>query len=363
MSSIKLRSSTRFFDNLLGAFFSRFHWERKLNLRSISRSFPQYREIQDRLSILYENYYGFEFYHKEAKSHFDNGGIYMYNYCSGFTKLYKVQRMVAPFDPLLFDPQYVTPFKATSRKLFPWKIAREFSKKRKDLFKRTSLNNSIMYDYVHPRIRFKGDPYKGEKIIPGWADLLYIARYGRSAGSFTYGLSPPGIRDAYAKYPLSSLPTRTAVTGGYQVLTRWTPKQVPSKEDLEECELLTSLEKRSLVRVRRADLHQDPYFQDDPLYMDTDLINPRESLKRKTPPTINSSLFDNEEVRALVDTTLSRKMACGEVHRPLDLLQFVPGLLVDVPQMEEHDNSSLFGDELDLYQPDDNIDDILMSLE
>jgi len=358
MSSITLDTSRRFFDSLLGAFFSRFHWERKLNMRSISRSFSEYRGIQGDLFSLYKSYFGYEFYQGEIKNHFDNGGIGMYNYCSGFTKLYKVQRMVAPYDPLLFDLQYVTPFKATSRKLYPWRLAKDFSKKRKEVFKGTQLGNSMFYDYVHPRIRMANLQYKGEKIIPGWADLLYIAKYGRSSGSFTYNLSPPAIRDAYLRYPLSTLPSRAAATGGYRVLTRWAAPSVPCEEDLEECELLLELGKRSLVKVRRADLHQDPYFQEDPLYTDTDLINPHGE-KRRSPPTLNSSLFDDEEARDIAIGVISRKMACGEINRPIDVVNFLPGLLIDIQSNSDVERSSLFGDELDYNHSDQEADDIL----
>jgi hypothetical protein len=360
MSAVSLETSRRFSDNLLGAFFSRFHWERKLNLRSISRSFPEYRRVQKILSFWYEEYFGWEFHRGESTSHFDNGGINMFGYTSGYTKLYKVQRMIAPYDPILFDPLYLTPFKAASRKTFPWKQAKDFSKKRKEVFKHTQVNNSICYDYVHPRVRMQNTPYKGAKILPGWADLLYIARYGRSSGSFTFGLSPPAIRNAYSKFPFSSLPTRCQATGGYRVLTRYAAPGIPTSEDLEECELLVELSSRSIVKVRRCDLHQDPYFSEDPLYWATDLVEPL-SKKRKTPPTLNSSLFGVNDVRAMINVDLSRKMARGEITRPRDIRDMVPGLL-DLPTQSSVANSFFSGDELDDYQAEQEADDILMML-
>jgi hypothetical protein len=363
MSQAHLDTSRRFFDNLRGAFFSRFHWERKLALRSISRSFPDYRRVQKKLFYLYENFFGYEFYPKDSLGHFDNCGLSMYNYTSGYSKLYKVQRLVAPFDPILFSLQYLTPFKAATRKIYPWSLAKEFQIKRKTVYRATPYGDCTPYDYCYPRVRMANETIERRlDILPAWADMLYIARYGKSSGSFTFGLSPPGLKDAYLKYPLSTLPARCAVSGGYRVLTRFAAPGIPTAEAVEECELLAELTSVEGSRIRRADLLQDPIWSEDLLYRDSNLLGPFIGQKRKSPPTLNSSLFDSNDVRDALVGNLSRKMAHGEVLRVSDLLQFSSLNQALVNQDMETNSSLSFGDELDINL-DTCIEDVLIDFE
>jgi hypothetical protein len=352
----------KFSDDLAGAFFQEFHWERKFSLRSVMESNPSvYNQVQRRLQFLYQRFFGWEFFREESRCHFDNMGISMFGYQSGWDRTYKVAERKTPFEATLFSTHFVTPFKAISKKAYPRRMSKDFSVSRKKIFRNTDLNYRFMYDYLSPRYLYKKDkPSIGERVLPQWADLLYFVNHGKISGSLTWGLSPPAIESAYKQYPNSSNPCHVKASGGRRPLTNWRAPEVLDLSSFEEMEVLRDVSRRDLPRVNRADTQQDPAWSEDPLYRDTDLNRYHSDLGGKRPPSVTlSDLVDEADVRAHFTKAMRVDMTHGTITRVADVLALVPGLLErDSPQQDDP-MSSAFNDQEDESIGGEDIDLIL----
>jgi hypothetical protein len=349
-NEVEVRGTDKFSDDLAGAFFQEFHWERKFNLHSLMESNPKlYNSVQHRLQFLYQRYFGWEFFREEARCHFDNCGISMFGYQFGWDRTYKVAKEATPFEATLFSTHFVSPFKAISKKAYPRKISKDFSITRKRIFKNTTPNYRFMYDYLSPRYLYKKEKAViGERVLPQWADLLYFVNHGKISGSLTWGLSPPGIVSAYHQYPDSSNPCHVRATGGRRPLTLWRVQDVLDSSSYEEMEFLRDVSRRDLPRVNRADTHQDPVWSEDPLYRDTDLNRYNPQIGDKRPPSIAlSDLLDEDDVRAHFTKVMRVDMTHGTITRVADVLALIPGLLERDLSNEEVAISS---DEIELQE-------------
>jgi hypothetical protein len=366
LNEVEVRGIDKFLENLSGAFFQKFHWERKSTLLSVMETSPSlYSQCRKKLIFMYQRIFGHEFSFGEARSHFNNGGINMFRYQIGWDRTYKVGREKVPFDPLLYDSTFVTPFKALLKKSYPMRLAKEFSKKRKLEYRKTRPNWRYLYDYIDPVYRYKNDkPQIGERTLPLWADMLYFALHGKVSGSLTWGLSPPAIRRAYEKYAGDTAPCKTKATGGRTRVTRWSRQEVMDHLQVLEMETLESVSRRDLTKVRRNDLTQDPAWGEDPLYRDTDLNRYSTVQPDKRAASVSlSDLLDTDEIRAHFTKKVRTNMTVGEVTAVRDLGEDFLNLLNQDPPTQEDAGSDfgVEGSEVDFDEVE--IDDIMNEYE
>jgi len=368
MSATRLRRVNRFSDDLIGAFFGRFHWERKMGLRAVMAENPYlYSKHRHKVICLYQRFFGYEFFRGEAFLHFNNCGVNMYDYSKGYNSLYKVQRLVAPYDNNLYDGLFLTPFKRYKPKVVPYKVGKEFDRKRRIVFRSTKMSDDTLYNYLHPVYEDVGNsPVKAIKMLPLWADLLYIVNYGRSSGSITYGLSPPAVRKAYHQYPFHHMPCKAAATGGVRPKTAWHRPPLLDTNGVLELTLLESVLSRDMARVMRADLPQDPYYENDPIYFNDDLLEHivslseseesdeerRNALKRKVPSEWSFG-FAPETLRARLSNQLSREIRDFTMESLGGMDPILQRHIINTNLERVSVSSSIFGDEEDIYIDED----------
>lgn len=351
MSPKSLVKPKKYMEPLLGAFFSRFHWERKLALRGLAEDEPLwYKKHEFRLAFLYEQFYGWEFHKTETTNHFDNCGINSsVPIIDGYSKLYKVEKKVAPYSNNMFDITYQTPFRVSGRKAYPTKVSRQFQIARKKLYKETTPDYNFIPNYIDPRIEYNNKQRPFKKVLPVWADMLYLVSHGKSSGSITCGLSSDQILDAARHQIFAKDPFRALATGGYKILTTWRSSRPPDEEWLVVSNFLAEVSQRHFDYVRRCDLLQHPALLADPMYYDTNLIREvvSTSKKRKVDDLSTQSHME-DEVRDRVLQLLPSKIAKGAIDSYAQLHQFI----LEEAKGQEEDRLSLASSPL-LEEDDD----------
>jgi len=262
-----------YMENILGAFFARHHWERKIAIRGFAKHFPeQYEQIQDRVTFMYEKTFGWEFYKGDSLTPFDNGGLSMKPRNVGHLRLYNIRGLMSPINNLTYDTTYQTPFKLAFDKKVTFKESKIFQKKRKALYRQNGINDTMLYDYSNPLIIYNKKETKIPRSLPRWADFNLIVYHSMSSGALTCGLEGQEIRNAVIRQKFASDPFRARATGGYSIDTRWRTQRPPDQEWLDIADVVMDLDKADSLYVRRADLHQNPMLSDDPMYVDTNLF-------------------------------------------------------------------------------------------
>jgi len=246
---------------ILGALFSSTHWERKNSLCSIfQEKEKEFLAINNRLIHCYALLFGTEFGPKdELTDSFWGIGINgNAPLALGASRSYKVARMRAPPAEHMVDVVYSTPFgRKVSERAFSLKQKKLFSRLRRRTYKASRLSDSASLDISEPLVRDLNTKFIPEKLIPYWADLLYLFHQGRTAGTITSGLEGKDVIRATQRCPYSKDPYRSFATGGYQILTpSWGKgyRSVPV-ETLEQNELsrmLMALDYRSHLYVKRG---------------------------------------------------------------------------------------------------------------
>jgi len=335
MSPERIKLTSRFMEPLIGGFFSRYHWERKLALLGVYNETPDlYRRSEKRICFMYGVIHGYEFFAGESFSSFENCGISSTRpTLNGYIKSWRVEHKMAPYSSQLFDVSYQTPFRTSLKKVYPTKIARAFQKERRAIYKSSPLIDNSVYLYVNPRLRYNKKDRPIHPGLPAWADLLYLSNYGLTTGSFTYGMSSEDIRAAAERQHLSSDPFRARATGGYSIRTPWRTSRGPSEEWLFVAEFLSTLDLRYLHYVKRNDLRQNESMMEDPLYQKDNLINflvEKEASKRKRPSVESIPSSDSLVARILQD--IPRKIAKGQLN---DLSQLASLVRKEVGDIQE----------------------------
>jgi len=262
-----------YMENILGAFFSRHHWERKLAIRGFAKHFPDvYVKIQNTVSDMYERTFGYEFYKSECRTSFDNGGLTLKPRNVGHLRLWNIRGYMSPVSAMVFDTTYQTPFKLAFDHKVSFKESKLFSKKRKAIYKSNGINDSTLYDYTNPVIVYNKKETILPRSLPKWADFNLIVYHSMSSGSLTCGLEGEEVKNAVVRQQFSSDPFRARATGGYSIDTLWRTSRPPDQEWLDVADVLMDLDKAHSLYVRRADLHQNPMLSDDPMYVDTNLF-------------------------------------------------------------------------------------------
>jgi hypothetical protein len=238
-------SATRpklYLEPLISIFSGEFHWERKNMIRSYADQYPELKyKISKFIPFQYELTFGWEFIKTDSLWSLENGGCSpLYPFSGGESRTYKVQRLTTPRDSITDNLLYTSPF------FVEWKRsdAKEFSIRRKALYRSTRLSSSEQFEYSNPRIKLlKTTKPKfdiSQKCISDWYDLRLIVRHGFSLGKVTYNLFGDDLYKAVIQCARAPNPFEAFVTGGYKVLTAWRAPPVVSSELWGLCDYLSS---------------------------------------------------------------------------------------------------------------------------
>jgi hypothetical protein len=262
-----------YMESLLGAFFSRHHWERKSALLGFSIHYPDvYLRLQKRICNMYDVIWGYEFYPGDSFSPFMNGGLIKAPATTGYQRLWFLRGVMTPKNNMLFDTTYQTPFKRVSTSKVPYKESKAFSIKRKTMYKTSKVFDKSLYDYCNPELVYNKKTKPIPRSLPRWADFNLIAYHGISSGAITCGLRGEDVNNAINRQYLSMDPFRAASTGGYSITTRWRTSRPPDQEWLEIGAVLSQVDNIDSISVYRADLPQNPALMDDPMYFNDNLF-------------------------------------------------------------------------------------------
>jgi hypothetical protein len=288
-------------NSLIGSFFSRSHWERKMGLYSYSiRDERGYKLIQKRLADTYLRLFGYEFNKQDIYHHFMRGGIMTDPLEVGYQKIWWIRDLMTVTPSLMYDTMYQTPFKATSVPKPTWEESKAFQKKRRLRYKAERCMHTELYDYVNPMLTYNKKTKLLPRVFPRWADLSLLVFHGISSGTITCGLSPEEIELAAVRQRFATDPFRARATGGYQIQTTWRSERPPSQEMLDMVDYLKKAKDVSHLKVRRTDLPQFPHMSEDPMYYNDNLIFhvANQKNKRKASSSLHS---EQGEITEFVD--------------------------------------------------------------
>jgi len=292
----KIEKPREFLDPLFGAFFARYHWERKASLFSLAESYPsQYRLFDKKIRLMYERIHGYEFFPNDSYKNLFNCGVSITAPVEcGYSNLWRVEDLTTPVTNISFDTTYVSPFIPSKPRSVPHKLAKQFQIRRKQEFRSTPFIDDDVYRYTTPRIIYNKKSPPPSKLLPGWAEMLYLAHYRAHTGTLVSGLTGDEIINAVNRQSYSSDPFRARATGGYKVLTSWRAPPVPSEEQVEIATFFMNIpDQRSLKYVRRADLTQSPGMMQDSLYFNEDLMSYSQQKKKEDLITVAISKYND----------------------------------------------------------------------
>jgi len=318
----------QFLDPLMGAFFSRHHWERKLGLLGVCREYPKhYRKLERKIAFMYELIFGYEFQRGDTFNNFKNCGVLdSVPIQDGYGKLYRVESKLAPYSANLFDITYQTPFRISSQKAYPNRVSKDFQIERKKIYRSTEYMDNVCYLYLNPRISYNKKDKVFPRVLPEWADFLYLANHGKTSGSLTYGLESEDIMLAPIRQVFSQNPIRARAEGGYSIDTIWRSSRGASEEWVYASQFLVEASGRSLPYVRRNDLDQHPHMMNDPMYYNDNLISYiiSEDVSKKRKRSIVSHVSANSDyIQARILETLPYKIGKGAIDNLAGLVSLV----------------------------------------
>jgi hypothetical protein len=285
----------QFMSPFLSIFDGEFHWERKMRIRSLYESFPEFKdEVGKHLPLLYDHVYGWEFFPADTFLNIEDVGVSpSYPLIRGYNKLYKVCRLQTPRDSITDNLVYSTPF------FTEWKRgeSKEFSVRRKQTYRQTRYASSEHFEYNNPRVVLNKSKKPGMSIVQNSVSDMYdmrlIAKYGLSLGKVTYNLFGDSLFKALIQCSYASNPFEAYATGGYTILTPWRRLPTISSEMLD---LVNSL----YWHVDRVYHHMTKRFDMDKM----DLSNlfpgvrkPKRQLTTTPPPEFQESRTEDDPDR------------------------------------------------------------------
>jgi hypothetical protein len=305
----------QYIEPLISFVSGEYHWERKNMLRSYAEQFPSLKyTISKYIPLFSELCYGWEFTRFDSFWSLDNGGLSpCAPYTDGYTKSFKVQRLRTPRDTIVDNMLYSTPF------YVEWKRAdaKEFSIRRKALWRETPNIDAAIFEYSNPRL----EQLKTKKInfgitqkcISDWYDLRLIVSEGYSLGKVTCNLFGDELFKAIHQCSRASNPFESFSTGGYRVLTKWRAPPVVSLELWQLCESFAS--NISLVKHHL-----------------TSRLDPEEFLFEGTYKRDLSKRKASISTKSLEET--QSETTSGE-PRSFKYIKFSPNMLVELPEKRE----------------------------
>jgi len=323
-------------NSLVGAFFTKFHWQRKAALASYCEdNYIFYKKNYKKICFAYTQFFGNEFFEGDLNFSFIEGGINPSKAVAlGSSKFQVVSEYLKPFEDTFFEVLYITPFLKKESKVYSHGMSKQFQEKRLQAYKRHIPIDSSVYFYSKPRLQYNRKIVRSESIIPAWADLLFLCEYGASMGNFSYGLDQEKLSMIAGNHSLSSDPLRAAARGGYKILDPVYSLHRPlSSEWQYVCNQLEKVDKRYLPYMPRADLgYPPPYYWEEDMYKGVDLYEPliRDSLKKRKRSIAFSESSLLENVKGRVIEEIHSQVPRGII----DSLEQIPDLINQVIEDE-----------------------------
>jgi hypothetical protein len=179
---------------------------------------------------------------------------------TGHIRTWAVQRLIAPTDKIVDDFLYETPF------FTQWKEsdARNFSIRRKSLYKSSIIANSAVFDYANPIIELnrvrKPDLPRIAGLVSDFTEHKLIVNHELTTGKFLFGLSGNGARKALELCSRARNPWEAYATGGYKVHTLWRgDPRITSEVDFLLEHLLANVTLMSSYMIKRLDVYDFDY--------------------------------------------------------------------------------------------------------
>jgi hypothetical protein len=223
-----------YFESLLAIFSQDYHWERKQTLMSFHAEYPDiYKKWDSHIPFLYELSFGYEFQKGDSLRNFQNSGCSSESLVrAGDLRSWASEKLFSPKDYFDENFLYETPFFTEVKRT----EAKAFSLKRKNVYRNSSLGNTILRDYVYPKLELlKTKKPQISRVASCASDALeakLILYHGISTGKFSFGLNAEDMVKAITYCSRARNPYEAYATGGYRVLTPWrgpalqTPDQV-----------------------------------------------------------------------------------------------------------------------------------------
>jgi len=302
MQKYRFYKRKAFLSPLLESFFSRTHWERKNALLSVAKdNLELYLRVFK--ARLYQRFFSFEFFPGDYNLHVDQGGLRLdVPYVAGYNKLYRLRHYMMPKQLSYFSLSHNLPH-TVRRETCSNKVAIAFSKRRFKIYRSTRLEDDACEYNINPRYSYNLDrPGKSSSVLPNWAELALIYKYGAHTGAFTYGVDPSEFIKTVKKFPYASNPFEARSRGGYKLQSGpLLARPMVNQDWLELAVRLQALDMYSnTLIVNRVDLPLNLWQIQDPMYESEVLPYKRETLKRKRSKAslITSSSDKPDEDRA-----------------------------------------------------------------
>jgi len=240
------------FSKLFGALTSDYHWERKKGLQSFSAEHPdKYAKIEKYVAYQYQRIFGWEFFPGDSLLNFYNLGVTNAPVQEGYKRLTDVEQLVPPGE----KDMNIEIFSLPDAKSYSKAEAKDFSIRRKRLFKSTTVKDDLLLLYMKPRIlqRNKVKSRAPRGALPLWADLRLLAKFGTTTGRLTSGLDGVDLHYAVKHQCFASDPFGSRANGGYIVLTQYHRQKISSEEAREVASVLQGSEVYGSFNVHRYD--------------------------------------------------------------------------------------------------------------
>jgi hypothetical protein len=215
---------------IAGAFKKEFHWERKQTLQGLVLD-EEYNYMWKYIAFHYELIFGYEFYPGESMNHPDNLGVNPFaTRMTGYLRDWKVSKLSSPSCTWESDIFRVVPY----AKPVQHGDAKKFSLLRKKVYKGTDLKDSLMVEYIYPKIEMnaKRPPLMSPEArsTPFWMDWRSFLLANLTSGKIAWGLSPEDVDYAIVHQKYADDPNRAKATGGYKIVTAtYWPRGVDSE--------------------------------------------------------------------------------------------------------------------------------------
>jgi hypothetical protein len=318
------------FTSLIGAWHQKTHWERKGALRSYS---PIHTHVWRRVAFWYEISFGYEFFKGESMLHPDNLGVNQSAIRQeGWLRDWRVSRLTHP--KVVDDGNflYELPFQ---REDVTQKEALDFSIKRKFVYATTKANDSILIDYVHPRITLnkKRKPAISQeaRAMPLHQEIRSLVLYGQTTHKLVSCLDAQEAKLAAIRQSFAVDPFYARSTGGYRIDTPYHRPHCPSEELLDIVDASFQAGLRLARYAYRRDkvvpgVHWDDHLDELQLY------RPK-SPERELPPPLDT--YDQEIINILKNISSTRDLDvpatyieesnnAAEYAEPIDEMDYGP---------------------------------------
>jgi hypothetical protein len=291
MSPRHVEKPRQMWESLISVFTARYHWERKQTLRSFYEEFPSYYKSKDMLiPFHYELLFGYEFQRGDSLWNFRNSGVSCLSSISmGNIRSWAVEKIHTPKDVIKDALIYETPFFSS------WKMgdAKQFSLRKKKLYKDSSVGSTFIRDYVSPIIEMHKSKKPNlpwlAKVINDQTESKLIVNHMLTSGKFTYGLTGDDLLKSLTYCSRARNPYEAYATGGYSVQTVWRSAPLISYESHFLMEhMLANVDLMSRYLVPRFDIY-NINIEDE-----LNKSKTRKSLKRKEP--ILNSVLDSDSI-------------------------------------------------------------------